>query len=190
MIIEKRRHVRVDDRLVVSWRPGDAGDINIEDTRDVMRASVNRDIHQLLAELTDSVPEVAKVLLQLNHKLDLIADSAQGSRYGPHLTPLNISQSGIAFEWQEGLPVEQPIRLTLNLPPDNVRVHVLAHVLECRPRSDTQRVIVRCVFLPDQDRVVELIKTYVSYTQAMAEGANKLVAPERDDLGGPITDYR
>jgi hypothetical protein len=49
---------------------------------------------------------------------------------------------------------------------------------------------VRCVFLPDQDRVVELIKTYVSYTQAMAEGANKLVAPERDDLGGPITDYR
>ena len=71
MIIEKRRHVRVDDRLVISWRPADAGDISIEDTRDVMRASVNRNIHQLLAELNDSLPEVAKVLLQLNHKLDL-----------------------------------------------------------------------------------------------------------------------
>jgi len=190
MIIEKRRHIRVDDRLIVSWRPANSDEIAFEDTRDLMRASVNRNIHQQLAQLSDSAPDVAKVLLQLNHKLDLIADNAQGSRYGPHLTELNISQSGIAFEWRDSLPVDQPVRLTISLPPDNERVHVTAQVLECRPRGGTERVIVRCMFLPDQEEATEVIKRYVDYTRNMAKGANKLIAPERDDISGPITDYR
>ena len=190
MIVEKRRHIRVDDRLVMSWRPVGADSMDIEDTRDVMRASVNREIHRLLNDLSQSAPDVAKILQQLNHKLDLIADNGHENRYGPNLTPLNISQSGVAFEWRDSLPTDQPIRLTINLPPDNLHLHIKAHVVECRPRTDSQRVVVRCVFLPDQERATDLINNYINFVESMASAPNKLLAPERDELGGAISDYR
>ena len=190
IVVEKRRHMRVDDRLVISWRPIDASDIEIDDTRDVMRASVNREIHRLINELSATSPDVVKVLTQLNHKLDLIADQGNESFYGPSLVPINISQSGIAFEWQDAIPSDQPIRLTLNLPLDNIRLNIVANVLECTTRAEGSKHVVRCVFHADQARASDILVRYIDYTQRMQEEENRLVAPDADDSGPTITDYR
>ena len=190
-VIEKRRHIRVDDRLVLSWRDVDADDLSGDETREIMRASVNQEIHRLITALSDTSPDVVKVLQQLNLKLDLIADQNNENQYGPSLTALNLSQSGIAFEWRDALPANKSIQLTLTLPPDNIRLKLNVDILECLDRDDGQRAIVRCIFRQDQSRALQILAQYLAYSEKMQAGKNKLVAPSASETGaGNSGDYR
>ena len=176
--VEKRRHLRIDDRLMVRWRPVDEEHLKVDDTRDAMRASVNREIHQLITALSETSPEVVKVLLQLNHKLDLIADHNSESLYGPRLISLNVSQSGVAFEWHDSIAEELLVQLTLTIPPDNIRVHLIATVVECIQRESNNTFVVRCILHKEQPKELGLLKDYIEYIQTMQEDKNRLIAPD------------
>jgi len=180
--VEKRRHLRIDDRLMFSWRPVDEEHLEVEDTREAMRTSVNREIHQLITALSETSPEVVKVLLQLNHKLDLIADHNNESLYGPSLISLNVSQSGVAFEWHDPIAEGLLVQLTLTIPPDNFRLHLIATVVECIQRESDSTFVVRCILPSDQPRELGLLKDYIEYILLMQEDENRLIAPDSDDI--------
>ncbi len=200
MIVEHRKYMRVDDRLVISWRPSDSGELVVDDLRDVMLMTVNREINDMINSLTDKSPDVAQVLLHLNHKLELLSDSSRESHFGPSLVRLNLSRSGVAFEWRSDIEPGQKIRLSMTLPPENHKLTVQAEVLACE-RMENGRSRIRCRFLPGQDARVEVLGAYLDYTQDMRQPKNRLQAPlptehgqDRDSKASAelsaITDYR
>ena len=176
MIVEHREYMRVDDRLVVSWRPAQSEELQVDDLRDVMLMTVNREINEMIHSLTNKSPDVAQVLLHLNHKLELLSDQGRESQFGPSLVRLNISRTGLAFEWCSDITTGQRIRLSLTLPPENYKLTLMAEVLACELMVGS-RYRIRCRFLPDQDSRIEALAEYLDYAQDMRTTKNRLRAP-------------
>lgn len=176
MIVEHRKYMRVDDRLVISWRPADSEELVADDLRDVMLMTVNREINDMISGLAKDSPEVAQILLHLNHKLELLSDQSRENIYGPSLVRLNMSRSGIAFEWRGEFKPGSRIRLSITLPPENTKLTIAAEVLAC-DSTGNQRSRVRCFFVPGQDNKVEALGAYIDYIQAMRHSKSQLHAP-------------
>lgn len=203
MIVEHRKYMRVDDRLVISWRPTDSTQLVVDDVRDVMLMSVNREINSMIAGVGETLPDVAQVLMHLNHKLDLLNDRSAHNLYGPALTRLNVSRSGIAFEWRGEFEKGSTVRLSITLPPENEKLHIAAEVLACEPMGGG-RHRVRCRFAPAQEDRIEEIGRYVDHVHEMRDERNRLQAPAagelvafgrsandtRDDAPVALVDYR
>jgi len=206
MIVEHRKYFRVDDRLVISWRPFNNEALAVDDLKEVMLLSVNREINDLISSLSSSSPEVAQVLTHINHKVELMNDRGRDSLYGPSLARLNLSRAGIAFEWRGVIPVGSPIRLSLTFPPNNAKLTLAAEVLACEPMeeagSDGYNKI-RCRFIPTQEDKLEAVSNYIDYTQKMGNAKNRLRAPVGSEAEGSsgsskfsaadltkLTDYR
>jgi len=180
MIVEHRKYLRVDDRLVISWRPFNNEALAVDDLKEVMLLGVNREINELISSLSVASPEIAQVLLHLNHKLELMNDRGDDSRYGPSLARLNISRAGVGFEWRGVITVGSPIRLSLTLPPENQKLTLAAEVLACNPvnKGDPSgNHKVRCRFLPNQDAKLELVSSYIDYAHSMGTTKHRLKAP-------------
>lgn len=180
MIVEQRQSIRVDDRIVVAWRPADNAELVAYDVREVMLMSVNREINTMISELGNEAPDISRVLVQLNHKLDLLADSSGQSIYGPSLTRINISRSGIAFEWGSEIDVDAIIRITLTLPPNHIKLSIAAKVLACDRMANAERFRIRGIFEARQDEKINAVDDYISFVETMQLEQNKLVAPGGD----------
>lgn len=181
MIVEHRKYLRVDDRLVLSWRPADNDHIEVDDLRDLMLMTVNREINQMIASLGDHSADVAQILLHLNHKIDLLTDQRSENHYGPSLTRINVSRSGLAFEWRSAITLGSIIRVSMALPPDNTKVTLSAQILACDDFG-ANRSRVRCRFLPGQDDRIDQIGRYVDHMHQTREHRSRLKAPLSDDI--------
>lgn len=190
MIVEQRQSIRVDDRLVIAWRPADNAELVAYDVRELMLMSVNREINGMIAELGNNSPEISRILVQLNHKLDLLADSSGQSIYGPSLTRLNLSQSGIAFEWGSEIEAGAVIRVTLTLPPNHTKLTIATHILACDRLPNGERYRVRGIFEARQDEKIKAIDSYIDYAQDMQKDQNRLVAPDDKKDSAGMLQYR
>ena len=181
IVVEHRQYMRVDDRLVVSWRPVDSSQLVAEDVRDLMLLSTNREINASIESISSHEPAIAQLLLQLNHKLDLLADARKPASYGPCLTRTNLSRAGIAFEWKGALPASTTLRISITLPPENKKATLVAEVVDCLAVGDSGRFKVRCSFPANQQDRLDAIERYIDYTLQMRAEHNRLVAPVNDD---------
>ncbi len=177
MIIEHREHMRIDDRLLIAWRPSKSENLLTHNVGDITLLSMNREIQYGIAALHDQEPSVAKLLEQINHKLDLIADDTSSSIYGPSLRRVNLSYSGLAFEWNSAISQKSDIRLTLTLPPENRKLAIIAHVLSCEPTNTGGRYLIRCRFEQGDRTAQATLMQYIDYTVTMRNESNRLSAP-------------
>ncbi len=177
MIVEHRDYVRVDDRLVVSWRPVESQAPVDDELRDIMIMSVNRQINDMMAVVETEHPQLAKLLMHLNHKIDLLANQSADANYGPSLVRVNISRTGMAFDWKTDVAVGSDIRIWLTLPPENTKVMVRATVLACDHTGDRGRPRVRCQFHSQQVDAFDAISSYIDYVLDGREVPNRLQAP-------------
>ena len=184
MIVEHREHLRVNDRLIIAWRPASSNDLAAQSARDVMLLKTNQTILQGLSTVQQSDPITARALERINHKLDLVADDSEASVFGPSLSRVNLSCSGLAFEWSVQLLSGLPIRLTLTLPPANRQITFNATVLEPESTQTSSRPIVRCQFTKGQDDRLRVVQRYIDYMQMIRDEKNKLVAPNNGDTAG------
>lgn len=177
MIVEHRDYVRVDDRLVVSWRPVESQAPVDDELRDIMIMSVNRQINDMMAVVETEHPQLAKLLMHLNHKIDLLADQRADASYGPSLVRVNISRTGMAFDWKTDVAIGSDIRIWLTLPPENTKLMVRATVLACDRTGDRGRPRVRCQFHNKQVEALDAISSYIDYVLDGRDVPNRLKAP-------------
>ena len=177
MIVEHREHLRVNDRLIIAWRPASSDDLAAQSARDVMLLKTNQTILQGLNTVQQSDPITARALERINHKLDLVADDSEASVFGPSLSRVNLSCSGLAFEWSVQLLSGLPIRLTLTLPPANRQITLNATVLEPESTRISSRPVVRCQFTKGQDDRLQVVERYIDYMQMINDEKNPLIAP-------------
>ena len=172
MISEHRQAMRVTDQLVVSWRPVNNALLVNDNIHEIMSLSVNRELNNLISDLPEEASALRRVALLLNHKMDLIADTRAGSLYGPSLARVNISATGIAFDWHTAIPAGDQIRLTVTLPPTNERLTLTANVLDCASKPDAPHHSVRCRFVAAQEQKLTLINDYIEHRQRQARGSS------------------
>lgn len=177
MIVEHRDYMRVDDRLVISWRPAEGKMPEDYELRDVMIMSVNRQINDMMAAVESTQPAIAKLLMQLNHKIDLLSEHAQDAGHGPNLVRVNISRAGMAFDWKTSIDINQNIRIWITLPPENTKVMVRAAVLACEDIDGNGRCRVRCQFSDGQDEALDYISHYIDNIVAGRDMPSRLKAP-------------
>jgi hypothetical protein len=166
MISENRQAIRVNDQIVTSWRPANNAQLVGDNVHEIMTLSVNRELNNLIANLPEQASALRKIALLLNHKIDLTADKHNTGRYGPSLTRVNISTTGLAFDWHTTIGAGDQIRLTITLPPANERLTLTANVLDCSKVSDKSPYRVRCRFVAGQEQKLAGVEQYIDYTQS------------------------
>lgn len=165
MISENRQAIRINDQLVISWRPTNNAHLVGDNIHEVMALSVNRELNNLIANIPEQASTLRKIALLLNHKIDLTADKPGTRRYGPSLTRVNISTTGLAFDWHTAVSAGDQIRLTVTLPPASERLTLTANVLDCSSSSDKGPYRVRCRFVAGQEQKLAMVEQYIDYTQ-------------------------
>lgn len=197
MINENRHAIRVNSHLVLSWRPLNNGQLIADNIQNIMALSVNRELNALLADLANPISGLREILLRLNHKIDLIAET-HGARllYGPALTRVSVSRTGIAFDWYDAIAAGQQIRVTMTLPRSLEKVTLAAKVLDCTNRPSTNNHLVRCHFLEGQQEKIATIDGYIDDAQkhAMATRSRGGQVTNRPttgrSAGANVTHYR
>jgi hypothetical protein len=169
MINENRQAIRVNSHLVVSWRPLNNGQLITDDIQNIMTLSVNRELNALLEGLASPTSGLRDILLRLNHKIDLIAETHHARLlYGPALTRVNVSGTGIAFDWHDAIAAGQQIRLTITLPPSLEKVTLAAKVLDCTHQPSKDNHLVRCHFLAGQQEKIATMDGYIDHVHKHA----------------------
>lgn len=142
---EKRRYFRIEDsiglalRSVASHKP----DLKLSDTEtelDQELRLVETELNSLVNTIWGEDPKIAKSIGLLNRKLEILSEKRTPAgfqrtnnfdvRY--HNLPVSLSASGLAFESDNSLPVDDRLELMLLLAPANVRVVVKGQVIESR----------------------------------------------------------
>jgi hypothetical protein len=180
MISENRQAIRVNDQLVMSWRPSNNAQLADDNVQEIMAFSVNRELTNVIAKLPEQASALRKIALLLNHKIDLAADKPSTSRYGPSLTRVNISTKGLAFDWHMPIGAGDQIRLTLTLPPAHERLTLTANVLDCSRGSEKNPYRVRCRFVAGQEQKLAMVEQYVDYAQSRIEAKVSAINPDGD----------
>jgi hypothetical protein len=169
----QRDFYRIQDRLLMSWRPAD-----VEPVSESVSALlvINRELEEELLELNEDSPRTARVLTLLNRKIELlVSNGEEGSGTSSNLggfcdkayVDVSLSGSGMGYfsltNAEEGTPVE----VMLNLESIEVEITVRMVIIESRVSADAENpgFWLRGRFMEDQDKQVDAIVAHVNQRQ-------------------------
>lgn len=163
---ERRAFFRIDDRVILNYRPLDAAqgtpdapqDGRIADLREAL---VNLDSQGTMAinQIRQRVPELGEVLEIFNNKLNVLGrlattDDAQW-QFGAR--DVNLSASGLAFRSARPVEEGEALQLELILLPSYALLTPLGRVVDCRPADEGYTICLNFEALAakDQDTLVQ-----------------------------------
>jgi len=169
----QRDFYRIQDRLLMSWRPADIEPVSESESA---LLTINRELEEELLELNEDAPETARVLTLLNRKIELLMSNGdEGSGAPANLggfcdkayVDVSLSGSGMGYfsltNAEEGTPVE----VMLNLESIEVEITVRMVIIESRVSADAENpgFWLRGRFMEDQDKQVDAIVAHVNQRQ-------------------------
>ncbi len=145
---ERRRYFRVEDEIVLAYRPMASGEAMESDEArkrlaDTFSLTANLDYlaqqsKSQLHRIQRSSPDVADYLETLEKKLDLIARAlvmSQSEFVDQPTCHVNLSATGIAFDTQELLQEGDSLELKLVVPPALAGIVVYGRVVYCQQKE-------------------------------------------------------
>ena len=169
----QRDFYRIQDRLLMSWRPADIEPVSESESA---LLTINRELEEELLELNEDAPETARVLTLLNRKIELLMSNGdEGSGAPANLggfcdkayVDVSLSGSGMGYfsltNAEEGTPVE----VMLNLESIEVEITVRMVIIESRVSADAENpgFWLRGRFMEDQDKQADAIVAHVNQRQ-------------------------
>jgi hypothetical protein len=169
----QRDFYRIQDRLLMSWRPADVEPVSESESALLV---INRELEEELLELNEDSPRTARVLTLLNRKIELlVSNGEEGSGTSSNLggfcdkayVDVSLSGSGMGYfsltNAEEGTPVE----VMLNLESIEVEITVRMVIIESRVSADSENpgFWLRGRFMEDQDKQVDAIVAHVNQRQ-------------------------
>lgn len=169
----QRDFYRIQDRLLMSWRPADVEPVSESESALLV---INRELEEELLELNEDSPGTARVLTLLNRKIELlVSNGEEGSGTSSNLggfcdkayVDVSLSGSGMGYfsltNAEEGTPVE----VMLNLESIEVEITVRMVIIESRVSADAENpgFWLRGRFMEDQDKQVDAIVAHVNQRQ-------------------------
>lgn len=135
---ERRKYFRIIDEVDVNYRIVDA--VEEDDQSHVIShgfEEINNDIKATLDNLEAEQPQLAKSLLLLNKKLDMMIavselENAQAQLAAYQLDEVSLSACGIAFPTDEALSNDTLLDLSLYLHASEQQVAIRGQVVECQ----------------------------------------------------------
>ena len=156
-----RDYFRINTELQLAWALV-SGDCSGE----TALGSIDTQLQAAITHLQMRDAEGAKVLALLSQKIDAIYSELSGSGSGRHLTKVNISGSGIAFDIDQEVEEGALVSLALEIPDIHVTVRLKAHVVGClRKSSGIGQWRLRCRYDEGQDTATDQIVAYVNRVQ-------------------------
>lgn len=136
MTEERRRFFRIDDEVAISFHllddeygGEDSDDLaEIHDMQQEFHVSLEVQIRQAMVEVRAQYPKLAPLLDLMNQKINLLHASEALVDEAPVLKKANLSACGVAFTWQEALPINQQVMVNMYLQPNHELVRCQAHV--------------------------------------------------------------
>lgn len=169
----QRDFYRIQDRLLMSWRPADIEPVSESESA---LLAINRELEEELLELNEDAPETARVLTLLNRKIELLVSNDDegagtpanlGGFFDKAYVDVSLSGSGMGYfsltNAEEGTPVE----VMLNLESIEVEITVRMVIIESRVSADAENpgFWLRGRFMEDQDKQVDAIVAHVNQRQ-------------------------
>lgn len=169
----QRDFYRIQDRLLMSWRPADIEPVSESESA---LLAINRELEEELLELNEDAPETARVLTLLNRKIELLVSNGDEAAGTPAnlggfcdkaYVDVSLSGSGMGYfsltNAEEGTPVE----VMLNLESIEVEITVRMVIIESRVSADAENpgFWLRGRFMEDQDKQVDAIVAHVNQRQ-------------------------
>ena len=169
----QRDFYRIQDRLLMSWRPADIEPVSESESA---LLAINRELEEELLELNEDAPETARVLTLLNRKIELLVSNGDehsgtpanlGGFCDKAYVDVSLSGSGMGYfsltNAEEGTPVE----VMLNLESIEVEITVRMVIIESRVSADAENpgFWLRGRFMEDQDKQVDAIVAHVNQRQ-------------------------
>ncbi|PCK03430.1 MAG: PilZ domain-containing protein [Alteromonadaceae bacterium] len=174
---ERRRYFRIDETIGISYEI-----LNYEDATastkkhyapDVldMVSSQDKQIQQLLLEVSTESPKVAKLVALFNQKLErvvnqLLLETNLTEKIARKVKEANVSACGIAFENDEGIPSGSRLSLELTFYPDEFSVQTRALVVSCEPSRTKNRWYWRIDFLDMSHNTQEMLIQHIVQSQS------------------------
>ncbi len=136
MTEERRRFFRIDDEVAISFHlldddyGGEDSDdaAEIHDKQQEFHVSLEVQIRQAMVDVRAQYPKLAPLLDLMNQKINLLHASEALVDEAPVLKKANLSACGVAFTWQEALPINQQVMVNIYLQPNHELVRSQAHV--------------------------------------------------------------
>ncbi len=166
---DRRRHERVDDEIVMFWRPVEADEIPGEQPTEQPSAgnfSLSAEIKrlnlasaELLKQIRQGDPQLAEYLTVLEHKVEALTSAVilKDSFTECHSTHhVNLSVSGLAFLAEQVYPLGTYLELKMVFSPSLTSIVAYGRVIYCIHYDDdkplSHRIGVGFVRLDDYDR--------------------------------------
>lgn len=166
----RRRYFRIVDALGVSYRVINTNDVDDESAKRIDTMSVlnhhNTLIHEQIARVEPSNPDIAMLATQLNKKIDAILmmlelDNLMSQHACHRIDQASISASGIAFPINEPLAPNTLLELDLLLRPSAKHVVALGQVIACEEMSEPGNYYLRVDFTemtePNRETLIQHI---------------------------------
>lgn len=188
---EDRRHFfRITDAIEVAYEIIDDNDM--EESESPEQASVdikdllachNNAINDLLSDLSDTHPAVAKTIDVVNKKLDAVLqffelEELSSNQHIPRIEEASISASGIAFPIEGSMALGTKLNLTLDLKPSEEKVYAIGKVVGCQSMDDSYYL--RVEFTEMQDSYRECLIQHIVRRQG---ALLKSLREQLDDMG-------
>lgn len=178
MTQERRRFFRIDDEVAISFHHLDEEPVQ-EDTETAVdlnkmqqefHVSLDVQIRQAMVDVRAQYPKLAPVLDLMNQKINLLHASETVTDDTPVLRKASLSACGIAFTWNEALPINQQLMLNIYLQPNHELVRSTAHVAGVDvnpdyPSNSEEPHIVRLDFDDMHDAFQEVLIQHVVQRQ-------------------------
>ena len=173
---ERRRFYRIDDSVILSYKPFPEEQMDETISRLEMLNSHNRVLQDslgglelrldfLLEEISEPLPEIAEALKIINRKLGILSqlesvdtgESAVELVTSVETQEVNLSGSGLAFFSPMSFPQGETMEIECALLPDFYNIKAIGRVVTCREVNEADsdmryQVAVDFVYLRETDR--------------------------------------
>ncbi len=179
---ERRRHVRVDDDIVLSWRevtPEEIPDTleHEEDAFDYLPLSaqiklLSLETGDLLHRIGQDQPLLAEYLKILDRQIGILTRAIDGKEDRPPSLPtryVNLSAAGLAFTADVGFPQGVLLELQMILPPSLTRIVAYGRVVDSMPHDEHEpgSFSMGVDFILMRERDQEILIRHVARRQAL-----------------------
>jgi hypothetical protein len=186
----QRDFYRIQDRLLMSWRQTD-----LEPSSEEVTAllAVNREIEEELLDLNEDAPEIARVLVLLNRKIELLMSNSDDESDKPanlggfsdkDYVDVSLSGSGMGYFSRTNVEEGTPVEVMLNLESIEIEITVRMVIIESRVSADAENpgYWLRGRFMEDQDKQVDAIVAHVNQRQfEQLQRRSQMNAPQSEN---------
>jgi len=174
----------------MSWRQTD-----LEPSSEEVTAllAVNREIEEELLDLNEDAPEIARVLVLLNRKIELLMSNSDDESDKPanlggfsdkDYVDVSLSGSGMGYFSRTNVEEGTPVEVMLNLESIEIEITVRMVIIESRVSADAENpgYWLRGRFMEDQDKQVDAIVAHVNQRQfEQLQRRSQMSAPQSEN---------